>query len=157
MKCYKSHFGMIVNAMLAFLMGFFMGVTILIVEHTPVNWVSLATIWGKITLIVTIVLMIMPVGEWGDKFAALCKCKPGSVVFTLVSNLVPTFIINTVLAAVVPALGIFYNEAIPAEARMDSWKAAFFGGWLLTFVVSYFFGLLSAKIGVAVAARTIGE
>ena len=120
------------------------------------NWVSLMTMWGKISLIVTFVLLIIPVSELGGRFAALCRCRPGSLVSTLVANLIPTLIINTVLAAVIPALGIFYNEAIPADARMESWKAAFFGGWLLTFVISYFFGLLAAKIGETVAVRTLG-
>ena len=148
---------MIVNAMMALLMGLFMGVTTLLIEHTPINWVSLITMWSKITFVVTIVLMLVPVSELGNKFAAMLKCRPGTLVSTLVANLVPTFIINTVLAATVPALGIFYNEAIPADARMGEWKAAFFGTWLLTYVISYFFGLLSAKIGAIVAARTLGE
>ena len=148
---------MIVNATLAFLMGFFMGVSILLIEHTPINWVSLVTIWAKITLVVTTILMVLPVGSWGSRFAELCRCKKGSIAYTLVENLVPTFIINTVLAAVVPALGIFYNDAIPADQRMSQWKAAFLGGWLLTFIISYFFGLFSAKLGGKIADRTIGE
>ena len=157
MRCWKNHHDMIVNATLAFLMGFFMGVSILLIEHTPVNWVSLVTIWAKITFVVTVILMILPVGSWGEKFAVSCKCKKGSIPYTLVENLVPTFIINTVLAAVVPALGIFYNDAIPADQRMSQWKAAFFGGWLLTFIISYFFGLFSAKLGGKIADSIAGE
>lgn len=156
MNCYKNHFGMIVNAMLAVLMGLFMGVAILIINHTPITWVSLIDMWGDITLVVTFVLMIMPLNVWGNKFADLCKCKPGTVVYTLVANIVPTLIINTILAAVIPALGIFYNEAIPKEARMGTWMGVFFGGWLLTFVISFFLAILAAKIGEFVAVKTIG-
>ena len=124
MRCWKSHHDMIVNATLAFLMGFFMGVSILLIEHTPINWVSLVTIWAKITFVVTVILMVLPVGSWGSSFAELCKCKNGSIAYTLVENLVPTFIINTVLAAVVPALGIFYNNesvegCIPGRLAAD--------------------------------------
>lgn len=157
MRFFKSHHDLIVNVTLAFLMGFFMGVSILLIEHTPINWVSLMTIWAKISLVVTIVLMLLPVGSWGGSLAKLCKCRSGSIAYTLVENLVPTFIINTVLAAVVPALGIFYNDAIPADQRMSQWKAAFFGGWLLTFIISYFFGLFSAKVGGKIADKIVGE
>lgn len=156
MKCYKNHFGMIVSAVLAVLMGLFMGISILLIEHRPINWVSLLDIWGDITLVVTLVLILMPLNEWGNKFAEKCRCRPGTVVFTLVANIIPTFIINTVLAAVIPALGIFYNEAIPRESRMAEWLGVFFGGWLLTFVISYFLSILAAKIGEAVALRTLG-
>lgn len=156
MKFFKNHFGLIISIMLAFLMGLFMGIAILIINHTPITWVSLIDMWGDITLVVLIVLMLMPLNEWGNKFSAKLGCKPGTVVNTLVANLLPTFIINTILAAVIPALGIFYNDAIPPEARMGTWKGVFFGGWVLTFVISYFLALLAAKIGEIVAIKSIG-
>lgn len=156
MKCYKNHFGMIINTVLAILMGLFMGVSILIITHRPINWVSLMDMWGDITLVVTFVLILMPLNEWANKFAAKLGCRPGTPVSTLVGNLLPTFIINTILAAVIPGLGIFYNEAIPQAARMAAWKDEFIGGWLLTFVISYFFSLLAAWIGEKIAVRTLG-
>ncbi len=156
MKFFKNHFGLIVGIVLAVLMGLFMGIAILIINQAPINWVSLIDMWGDITLVVIFVLLILPINEWGNKFSAKLGCKPGTLVNTLVANLLPTFIINTVLAAVIPALGIFYNEAIPPEARMGEWTGVFFGGWLLTFVISYFLSLLAAKIGEIVAVRSIG-
>ncbi len=83
MKCYKNHFGMIVSAVLAVLMGLFMGISILLIEHRPINWVSLLDIWGDITLVVTLVLILMPLNEWGNKFAEKCRCRPGTVVLLL--------------------------------------------------------------------------
>ena len=157
MRCYRKHKDVIVSNFLALLMGLFMGVSILIIEHTPITWVSLFTIWAKITLVVMVVLMFLPVGEWGERFAEKLGCRPGTIVFKLVENLVPTFIINTVLAAVIPATGIFYNDAIPQAERMSTWFSTFIGGWALTFVISFFFGLLAAKIGKIVSARTITD
>lgn len=156
MKFFKNHFGLIINVVLALLMGLFMGIAILIINHAPINWVSLIDMWGDITLVVFFVLLLMPLNEWANWFAGKVGCKPGTIASTLVGNLLPTFIINTILAAVIPGLGIFYNEAIPPEARMGEWKAVFFGGWVLTFVISYFLSLLAAKIGEIVAVKSIG-
>ena len=157
MYCYKSHFGMIVSAMLELLMGLFMAVAITIINHHPFTWVTLLPVWAEITFVVKLVLMFLPVNEWGGKFAGMFGLKPDTIAFKAVSNLVPTFIINTFLAAIIPALGIFYNDAIPQDMRFAEWKAVFFGGWLLTFVISYFLGFIAVKIGDIVAIRTIGE
>lgn len=146
---------MIIDAVLALLMGLFMGVSILIINHEPINWTSLLDMWADITLVVTFVIIIAPINDWGHKFADFCKCRKGTVIYTMVSNIIPTLIINTVLAAVIPGLGIFYNEAIPKEARMGEWIGVFLGGWALTFVISYFLSLLAAQIGERVADKTL--
>ena len=57
---------------------------------------------------------------------------------------------------VMVALNIFYNDAIPKEARMGAWIGGVLSGWLLTFVISYFLALAAAKLGEAVAIKTIG-
>ena len=157
MKCYKNHFGMIVSAVIAILMGLFMGVATLIVNHTPITWVTLFNTWACIFLLVTLVLMLLPVNVWGEKLAAKFGCKPRTLAFTLISNLLPSLIINTILSAVMPAMNIFYNEAIPAPARMGAFLGAFLGGWPVTFVISYVCALIAGKIGETVAVKTIGS
>lgn len=148
---------MIVNAVVAVLMGLFMGTTVLLLHGDKINWVSLGGVWAKITLVVTFVLLIMPLNEWGEKSAKKVGCKQESAVFGFVANILPTVIINTILGAVLPAMDIFYNEAIPREARMGEWTAAFLRDWIPTFIAAYFFSMLAAKIGGMIADRTLGR
>ena len=148
---------MIVNAVVAVLMGLFMGTTVLLLHGTQINWVSLGEVWAKITLVVTFVLALMPLNEWGEKSAKMAGCRQGTIVFGLVANILPTIIINTILGAVLPAMDIFYNEAIPKEARMGEWVAAFLGDWIPTFIAAYFFSMLAAKIGGMLADRTLSS
>ncbi|MBQ6622291.1 MAG: hypothetical protein IJH75_05610 [Mogibacterium sp.] len=156
MKYFKNHFGLTVTLVIGFLMSLMMTVAIMIITKTPWNWVSFYTMLARIYLTVSLVLFFIPVNVLGEKFGTAVGCKPRTLAMTLVSNIIPTLIINTVLAAVVPALTIFYNDAIPPEARMGAWKGAFFGGWLLTFVISYFCALLAGKAGEAVAIKSVG-
>jgi len=146
---------MIVDTVSAILMGLFMGIATTLINQTPLNWVTLLDAWGDITIVILLISIVIPLNDWGCKFAELLRCKPGTIVFTLVANILPTCIINTVLAAVLPALGIFYNEAIPKEDRMGTWVSIFIGGWLLTFVIAFFLSLLAAKVGKIIAAKSL--
>ena len=156
MKCYQNHFGMIVSSVIALLMGIFMAVAIMIIQHTPFTWINIFETWGIIFLMITLILMIVPVNLLGDKFAKKIGLKARTLSFALVSNIIPSLIFNTIMSLVMPATGIFYNEAIPAEARVGAWMDAFVSGWLPTFVISYFCALVAAKIGELAACKTIG-
>jgi len=148
---------MIVNAVVAVLMGLFMGMTVLLLHGTQINWVSLGSVWARISLVVTFALLLLPLNEWGAKTSEMAGCRQGTVVFSLVANILPTIIINTILGAVLPAMDIFYNEAIPKEARMGEWVACFLSDWIPTFIAAFFFSMLAAKIGGMIADRTLDQ
>ncbi|MBQ6582295.1 MAG: hypothetical protein IJH77_00555 [Mogibacterium sp.] len=156
MPYFKNHFGLIITRVIAFLMSGIMAVAVMFLNHMPKTWVTFVQTWGAAFLVVTVVLVICPVSLLGDKFAGMFKLTPHTMPFTLVSNIIPTLIINTVLAFVMPALGIFYNEAVPEAARMGAWLGASLGGWLPTFIISYFAALIAAKVGESLAVKTIG-
>ena len=155
MNCYRNHFDMITNAVLALLMGLFMGIAMLIINHTTITWVSLLDIWADITLIVTVVLIFIPLNGWGNSFAAFCKCKKGTAAHILIENAIPTLVINTVLSAIIPAMEIFYNDHIPKEDRVSEWIGLFIGGWPLTFVISFVLSIIAVKIGKTIAQKTL--
>ena len=156
MPFFKNHFGLIITNIVCFLMSLIMAIAVMFLNHMPKTWVTLLQTWGSAFLVVTIVMALIPCVLLGDKFAGLFKLTPHSLHFTLVSNIIPTLIINTVLAFVMPALGIFYNEAIPDVARMGAWIGASIGGWLPTFIISYFAALIASKVGESIAVKTIG-
>jgi len=156
MSCYKSHFGMIVNAIVVWIMVVITTIASLIITNTPFTWVSLMKTGGATMLLVTFITTVIPIGKLGDGSAAKLGLKRGKLAFTLVAGIIPTIIINTGMSSVMPALAIFYNEAIPAAARMGVWVDAFLLNWPIMFVVAYVASIVAGKVGEMVAIKTLG-
>lgn len=157
MKCYKDHFGMIVNIVLAWIMTVIMTLASFVLMKTPINWVTLLNTGGPVFLIINFIITLIPINQLGNASAKKIGLKPGTLVFTLVAGIVPTLFFNTAMSGFMPALGIFYNEAIPKAARMGAWIDAFLKNWPIMFVVSYIASLIAGKLGEVVAIKTLGE
>ena len=91
----------------------------------------------------------------GAGFASLFHLKEGSTAFKMTANLVPTLILNTFIAVIVPAANILYNEAVPAQMQLNVLWASVVRDWPLMLVISYFVSFVAEAAGKAVASRYV--
>ena len=86
--------------------------------------------------------LLIPVSKWADRFALACKAKPGSLAFTLLSNLILTLFNGTLMTALFTAMAIGFPPY-------------FFTAFLSTLptglIVGYFAGLIAGFAAMKVS------
>ena len=149
----KSHFGMIVTLILALGMGIIMGLAAMIVDHLPMNvWVFYQN-WGVIALNVIVISLFVPYKAWSARLTGKLGLQEGTAACTLVSNIIPSLIFNTVNTLLVPAAGIFTSEAIPAGQKAAVWASGAVRDWPIMFVISFLAALVCEQTGVRIAKK----
>ncbi|MBQ8094762.1 MAG: DUF2798 domain-containing protein [Clostridia bacterium] len=148
-----KRFGRIITVIMAAIMGVIMAVAAIFVNHLPfAPGVLLKNI--VISFLVALVIgLIVPHKQLGDRLAAKCGLKPESLGFKLVSNLVPSLIINTANTCIISGVNILPNPGIPQQLRMGIWGSSILGGWPIMFVVSYIASYFAQIIAVKCAMK----
>ncbi|MBA1392917.1 hypothetical protein EQ500_03380 [Lactobacillus sp. XV13L] len=152
----KSHFGTIITAVLALVMGFIMAVAVALVDRLGLTWTVIFKLWGEIFFIVFVVSLFIPYNNWGDKFAGMFGLKKGTTAFKLVQAIIPSAILNTFNTLVCSGQSIFYNPAIPQAARMQTWVNGCLHDWLIFFIISYAASFIAVWIGTKTATAVLG-
>lgn len=151
----KDHFGAIVTNVVALIMGLFMALTAIFLDHLALNWVNLFKIWATIVLVIILVSWLVPYVKWGNALAGLFGLKSNGLGFSLISGLVPALLFNTICSLLVSATNIFYNPVIPQAVRMSIWINGFLRDFLPMLVVSYFAAFIAQAIGVRLAKKFV--
>ncbi|MDO4545126.1 MAG: hypothetical protein Q4C25_03125 [Bacillota bacterium] len=152
---FKNHFGMVVTMIIALILSLCMATTAICIGGLPLNICMIARSWGTCFLVIMLVSIIIPSKIWGDKLAMKCKLKPNTLKFGLVSNIIPTFVYNTAATFALPAVNIFYNDAIPEAAQLPAYLSSVKHDYLIMFVLSYFVSLIAEKIALQVAFKNV--
>ena len=150
---FKEHFSETVTVVLAIAMGLMMAVACILVDHLPINFSNIFSIWSMITMVILLVSIAIPYKAWSARFTELFPVSKGSLPYKLIDNFLPSLILNTCNTVIVSAANIFYNPAIPAELQMTDWLQGIVRDWPIMFVVSYFCAFAAEAMGVWVAKR----
>ena len=150
---FKSHYGETVTVVLSLVMGLIMAVAVIIVDHLPLHFGNLLSIWAMIVLVILIVSILIPYKAWSEKLTGLvCRNRDG-IIWKLVENILPSLILNTCNTVIVSAANILFNDAIPVELRMGEWTQGIIHDWPITFVISYLAAFVAEAAGKWVADR----
>ena len=152
---FKSQYGLTVTVVLAVVMGLMMSFVAIWIDSLALNISVVFKNWSMITLVILLVSMFVPYQKWWAGFASLFHLKEGSTAFKMTANLVPTLILNTFIAVIVPAANILYNEAVPAQMQLSVLWASVVRDWPLMLVISYFVSFVAEAAGKAVASRYV--
>ncbi|RVU73908.1 hypothetical protein [Lactobacillus xujianguonis] len=153
---FKEHFGTVLTSVLSLVMGLFMGIAVIIVNHLPFVWTQLFQLWAEIFMIVFVVSLFVPYNAWGDWLAGkVFDLKEGTVGFALVQGIIPSVILNTFNTFICVGQSIFYNPTIPQAARMGIWWHSCISTWWIFFVVSYIASYIAVWIGKFVATHYV--
>lgn len=152
---FKEHFGTVLTSVLSLVMGLFMAIAVIIVNHLPFIWTQLFQLWAEIFMIVFVVSLFVPYNTWGDWLAGLFHLKKGTVAYTLVQGIIPSVVLNTFNTFICVAQSIFYNPTIPQAARMGIWWHSCITTWWIFFLVSYVASFVAVWIGKQVAIHYV--
>lgn len=155
MLFFKNHFGMVVSTVMVAVLSVCMAsiaMPIFGIPVTPVSWYQNVSV-SFMTLFVASV--ILPVKIWGDQMATAMKLERKTFAFGVAANIIPSLIFNTIATIVLPAVNIFYNEYIPAEAQFGIWLDAVFSGWPIMFVISFVLAFVGESIALKVAFKSV--
>lgn len=155
MLFFKNHFGMVVSTVMVAVLSVCMAsiaMPLFGIPVTPVSWYQNVSV-SFLTMFITSVLL--PVKIWGDKMAISFKLERKTFAFGIVANIIPSLVFNTIATMVLPAVNIFYNEHIPAEAQFGIWMDAVIGGWPLMFVISFVLAMIGETIALKVAFKSV--
>jgi hypothetical protein len=147
MGYFKNHFGMIVSLIIALFMAACMATTAIFYDKLDFSIELLLRNWGTAFLTIMAVSIFLPVIRWGDLLANAFKLTPRTIVYGLVSNLVPTFFYNT--AATLILVGVNVTFTAPYY-----WKAVAHD-YLVMYVVSYFISLAAMGFAFKVAKSSV--
>ncbi|BDR59877.1 hypothetical protein [Lactobacillus xylocopicola] len=153
----KSHFGTIITAILALVMGFIMAIAVILVDQLGLTWTVLFKLWAEIFFIVFVVSLFIPYNSWGDRFAQLLGLKPGTLSFKLVQAIIPSAILNTFNTLICSGQSIFYNAEIPQSIRMQTWINGWTHDWLIFFIISYLASFVAVWVGTKTATVILGK
>ena len=154
---FKEHFSETVTFVLAISMGFMMAVACIIIDHLPLHFSNVFSIWSMITMVILLVSIAIPYKAWSARFTGLFPLLKGSLPYKLIDNILPSLILNTCNTVIVSAANIFYNPEIPAELQMTDWLHGIARDWPIMFVVSYFCAFVAEALGVWVAQKYAGK
>ena len=154
---FKTHFSETVTVVLAIVMGLMMALACIIIDHLPLHFSNVFSIWSMITMVILLVSIVMPYKDWSRKFAGLFPFSKGSLLYKLIDNILPSLILNTCNTVIVSAANIFNNPAIPAELQMTDWLQGLVRDWPIMFVVSYVCAFFAEALGVWVAKQNVGQ
>ena len=155
MLFFKNHFGMVVSTIMVAVLSLCMAsiaMPVFGITVTPVSWYQNVSV-SFMTLFIASV--ILPVKIWGDKMASAMKLKRKTFAFGIVANIIPSLIFNTIATIVLPAVNIFYNEHIPAEAQFGIWFNAVISGWPIMFGISFVLAIIGETIALKVAFKSV--
>ena len=150
---FKSHYGETVTVVLALVMGFIMSLAVIAVDHLPLHFGNVFSIWAMITLVILLVSILIPYKDWSGRLTKKVCGDEGSVAYKLIDNILPSLILNTFNTVIVSAANVLFNEAIPVELRMGEWTQGILHDWLITFVISYVAAFIAEAAGKWVADR----
>lgn len=154
---FKSHFGTIITAVLALVMGLIMSISVAIIDKLGLTWTVLFKLWAEIFFIVFVASLFIPYNSWGDWFAGLFGLKKGTIAFKLVQGIIPSAILNTFNTCICSGQSIFYNPAIPQAARMQIWINGCLHDWIICFIISYIASFIAVWIGTKTATAILGS
>lgn len=149
---FRNHYGETVTVVLAMMMGLFMSLASIFVDGLALNFSTVFSNCGMITLNILIWSILLPYNDWS---AAITRrfCKEGTLTYKLVANILPSIILNTVNTFIVSAANIFFNAAIPAEEQFSHWFSGALHDWPIMFVISYFAAFAAEAVGKSFANR----
>ena len=150
---FKSHYGETVTVVLALVMGFIMSLAVIAVDHLPLHFGNVFSIWAMITLVILLVSILIPYKDWSGRLTKKVCGDEGSVAYKLIDNILPSLILNTFNTVIVSAANVLFNEAIPVELRTGEWTQGILHDWLITFVISYVAAFIAEAAGKWVADR----
>ena len=133
MKKY-SRFDVILNLWISFVIN----VVLSIVLPALVGMLSFGTFLKGFLIaftVSTILVFLIPVVDWGRKFASLFGLKPGTPVFTLVSTIVLALFLGTIMTLLMTAV----NAGIGPH---------FFAAWWSCYGIALLTVYLSALVGI---------
>ncbi|MBR1709561.1 MAG: hypothetical protein IJ719_12145 [Clostridia bacterium] len=149
----NNKFGTVMSISVSVIMGFVMAVTAIIVNKIPFGLGVLLKNACISILVVFLISLFIPYRKLGEQFAGLFPVKHGSLPFQLISNIVPSLIINTFNTIIISGANILTNPGIPAAARMGIWGSAIVKGFPIMFLVAYIASFFAQKIAFAFTSR----
>ena len=149
---FKSHFGETVVVVIALIMGLVMSLAAIFLNHLPLNFSTVFSIWGLVVLVVLLVSIVLPYKAWSARLIGAFLAE-GTPAYRLADNIFPSLIFNTFNTVVISGVNILYNDAIPAAQQTSIWIQSILHDWPIMFVVSYFAALFAEAMGVCVAKK----
>ncbi len=150
---FRDKQGMTISIITTLFMGVCMTITAMAMGELDRTVWSFLSACGTISWMVLVLLVLLPIPQWGNKFASAIGCRQQNFVFTLVSGIIPALIFNTENAAIMAAINIFGSALIPAEAKMGIWWSSFVHDWPIMLIVAYISSIVAGYIGKAVAKK----
>jgi hypothetical protein len=143
MVFFKNHFGMVISMIIALILSLCMALTAIFWDHLPFSIELLVRNWGTAFLTIIAITILIPGKMWGDKFAGMVRLRQGTLVFGMVSNLIPTFFYNT--GATLVLVGVNITFAAPFY-----WQAVLHD-YFVMYAVSYVLSLIAEAIAFKLA------
>ncbi len=155
MTWFKNHFGMAVSVIMTTILSACMVSVAMPAFHMEINAVTWYTNFCVSFFSLLLTGILLPVNRWGSELAKKLHRKPQTVGYSVIANLVPALVFNTVATFVLPGVNILGNEHIPAEIRLDTLLGAAISGWPLMFAISFVLAIIGEGIAVKMALRLI--
>lgn len=147
MLFFRNHFGMVVSLIIALILSLLMATAAIFWNSLDFSIELWIKNWGSAFLTIMFVTLILPVKIWGDKLAGLCRLKPRTLPFGLVSNIVPTLFYNTAATMVLVGVNVTFTAPF--------YWAAVAHDWLFFFCFSYIVSLIAEAFAVKVALKNV--
>jgi len=148
-----KQFGRVVTVIMALIMGVVMAIAAIVVNRQPFSPPLLIRNILCSSLIALVLGLLIPLKPLGDRLASAFSLRERTLPFELVSNLVPSLVINTFNTVIISGINILPNANIPEPARMNVWISAIFSSIGIMFVVSYIASFIAQKFAVKAAMR----
>lgn len=149
----EKRFGRTVTLIMSLIMGIIMAFAAIVVNKLPF---SLPVLFRSIlcSFLVALVLgLLIPLKPLGDKLASAFSLRERTLPFELVSNLVPSLVINTFNTVIMSGINILPNASIPEPARVQVWIGAILSSMGIMFIVSYIASFIAQKFAVRAAMQ----
>ncbi len=148
---FKSKQGMTISIITTLFMGVCMALTAMALGSADRTIWSFLSTCGTVSWLILVLLVLLPIPQWGNQIATTLGCKPGSFVFTLVSGILPALIFNTENAAIMAAINIFGSTAIPEAEKLGIWWSSLLHDWPIMLIVAYIASIIAGILGNVVA------
>jgi hypothetical protein len=137
---------MVVSMIIAIILSFCMAATAIFYDRLDFTIELFIRNWGTAFLTIMLITMIFPSKAWGDKLAGAIGAKPYTLLFGLISNIVPTIFYNTGATCVLVGVNVTFSAPF-------YWMAVAHD-YLVMFAVSYVLSLIAEAMAIKVAIKS---